>query len=169
MFSRPVEGALFAMLVGLALSCAAHAGVERKHLGDQKYHFRCPSALPACLQHVDDVCRDKSYDVIRGRDRRNYTGVAPVEVEHRFSEAIVQCRPRGTSLGDEALLDAPSATALAAPSAAPRPASVCTPGATQVCVGIGGCTGGQACAADGSAFGALSMRRRCSRPTRLDG
>lgn len=34
------------------------------------------------------------------------------------------------------------------------PARVCDPGATQTCVGVGGCAGGQACNADGTGFGA---------------
>lgn len=40
----------------------------------------------------------------------------------------------------------------AAPPAPPPPRTACVPGATQACVGPGGCKGGQACKDDGSGF-----------------
>jgi hypothetical protein len=48
------------------------------------------------------------------------------------------------------------------PSAPAKPATpACVPGATQACVGPGGCSGGQACAADGLRFDACN----CGSPT----
>jgi hypothetical protein len=40
------------------------------------------------------------------------------------------------------------------PPADPSPALVCSPGATQECIGAGACRGGQVCLPDGSAWGA---------------
>jgi hypothetical protein len=46
---------------------------------------------------------------------------------------------------------APAPPVTPPPAAAP-PERVCTPGATQSCVGVGGCQGGQACSADGTVW-----------------
>ena len=45
-------------------------------------------------------------------------------------------------------------TASAPASPVPRAATACIPGATQACVGPGGCKGGQTCVSNGSRFGA---------------
>jgi hypothetical protein len=136
----------------LSAACAT-PGIERRHLGDQRYHFVCRTALTACLSHVGKVCQDKSYDVLAARDRRNFTGVEPAEREQRSSEAVIECRTRGMPLFDEDDLLKQLPT-----EAKPRPRStpakmLCTPGTTQSCVGVGGCAGGQSCLADGSGYG----------------
>lgn len=146
-----------------ALACAAciftacaTQGVEHRHLGEQRYHFRCQTGLASCLSHVSDVCRDTSYDVLRARDRRHFTGVEPAEREQRSSEAVIECRARGTPLFDEDDLLKPLATEpqrATPPEHQPR-TLLCTPGTTQPCVGVGACAGGQACLADGSGYGA---------------
>jgi hypothetical protein len=98
--------------------------------------------------------------VLRARDRRVYTGVAPAEVQHRSSEAIVECGSRGIPLVDEPDLaeqatDSQATDAKVEEKAAPppEPRRACIPGLMQGCTGIGGCSGGQACLADGSGFG----------------
>lgn len=59
---------------------------------------------------------------------------------------------------------APTAAATsshAPPPAAPAPKGVlCVPGASQACVGPGGCQGGQVCLPDGSGFGACDCGAR---------
>lgn len=55
-----------------------------------------------------------------------------------------------TAGGEAPVTPAPAA---ASTKASANPAPRCVPGATQACVGAGGCSGGQACLKDGSGFG----------------
>lgn len=132
------------------------------------YHIRCKAPLTACLRHAEGLCPGVSYDVLAARDRRTYTGVEPAVVEHRSSEAVVECGSRGASLfsepdlakqveasrerGEEDATHAGQSEADTRPEST-KPPLACTPGLSQACVGIGGCHGGQACLEDGSGFG----------------
>lgn len=159
LLKSPLE--LAQRLANAALVCAtclsaacATPGIERRNLGQDRFHFLCRTALTTCLSHVGEVCQDRSYDVIAARDRRSFTGVEPAEREQRSSEAVVECRTRGTPLFDEGDL-LKEVTTEAAPTASPAPEPpkmLCTPGTTQSCVGVGSCPGGQSCRDDGSGY-----------------
>lgn len=143
-----------ACLAGLVVGCVAPLE-ERKSLGGDRHFLSCPGPLSGCLARVPEVCQDRSYDVVRARDRRYYSGGPPVQSERRSSEAIIQCRGRGTPVGGEqSLLDDDATEPTLESDAESRSRLLCTPGATQACVGVGGCKGGQGCLADGSGFAA---------------
>jgi hypothetical protein len=147
------------LTVTLALGCSASTGAPVK-MPDGSYSLSCKGPLSDCLRHAARVCRDQGYTVLDGRDMRQMfgheAGQSQVVVER--SEATIRCgdsapRPPAIRLvrEPEAAPDVPKPTA-SAPVAAPPPPRACVPGATQSCVGPGGCSGGQACAADGSRF-----------------
>jgi hypothetical protein len=141
----------------LAVTACANPDVQREHLEDGTFRLRCPGALTTCLSHVTAVCSDAGFDVVEARDSRSYTGPTQVERETRSSEAVIRCHSRGAPLFDDD--DAPAAAkegetkAKPSPKAAKPPKLACTPGSTQACVGVGACSGGQACLKDGSGFG----------------
>lgn len=129
---------------------------------DGIYHVRCRDKLQRCLDEVETLCRRYRYVVLRAFDDPEPSGVqypTPGEqtafLQEHTSEAFIRCgqkqpwgedspmkRLRADPLGDQA----PAA-------AAPTPSPVCVPGASQACVGPNGCSGGEACLADGSGFG----------------
>lgn len=144
----------------MTVACAK-PDVEIRALPDGTRELTCRHTLPQCLSHVDDVCKGNSYEVLYATDTQKiYGSPSSNEVESRTSQAVVHCLgPHQKAMGEqtpaagaaasaEPVVAAP-ATAIAVP-AAPR---VCVPGATQACVGVAGCTGGQACLRDGSGFG----------------
>ncbi len=131
---------------------------------DGSYHLSCRGALTDCLQRAERICRDQGYAVESARDVQELLGHEAGEsrVEIRRSEAVIYCgaavppaqRPmielkRETTLSAE---PAPPAAPAAAPTPPPAPERACVPGSTQACIGPGGCSGGQACAADGSRY-----------------
>jgi hypothetical protein len=152
-------------LLGSSGACSHGVGPTRQ--ADGGYQFSCKGPLVDCLKQAERLCREDGYTVTSGHDRREMLGheSGQSQVTVRKSDAIVYCghtapedeRPAIRLQREEA---APAA-ALPAP-AAPAPAAptrVCVPGATQACVGPGGCSGGQACAADGSQFEACNCSK----------
>jgi hypothetical protein len=142
----------------LSLSCAATPAFTSQHLADGSYQLQCTTALSSCLERVDEVCRGTPYDVVTGHDHRRSTDitVGTAKTEVRSSEAIIRCTRNKPLFGGNAEpSSAPASGSETAPvpAAPPEQARACIPGATQACVGIGACSGGQACIADGSGFG----------------
>jgi hypothetical protein len=144
---------LVGFLAALALGCATSPAVKTELSPDGVYHFTCRTTLQMCLNQAEVVCHNERYAVLRAFDLHDYAGDSVQPTETRHSEAFVRCGARGT-WGEEnkALMASPL---FATPSATPAasPARLCTPGASQACVGAAGCKGGQACAADGNALG----------------
>jgi hypothetical protein len=150
------------MLLSLALliGCSgAPTGPARQ--ADGGYHLACRGPLSDCLQGAERICRDHGYSVASARDTREFLGHESGEsqIEIRKSEATIYCgnavppaeRPM-VELKREPLVSAPAPSAApAATTTAPAPRA-CVPGATQACVGPGGCSGGQACSEDGMRF-----------------
>jgi hypothetical protein len=139
------------LLVLLAVSCASTPAFTSRRLEDGSYQLQCATELAVCLGRVEEVCRGRPYDVVSGSDHRKQidVSVGTYQREIRSSEAVIRCVRNKSSLGD----------ALASSPAKPdtqAPARACVPGATQVCVGPGACSGGQACLKDGSGFGACN-------------
>jgi hypothetical protein len=155
---RPV--ALSALLL-CSLGCSGKpAGAVRQ--GDGSYHLACRGPLTDCLNRAERICREKGYSVASARDVRELLGHESGEsqVEIRKSEAVIYC---GASLppAERPMIElrretpiTPEPTPPPAPPTAPTPppARACVPGATQACVGPGGCSGGQACAEDGTRY-----------------
>jgi hypothetical protein len=118
-------------------------------------HIKCTDkTLQRCLDAAEDACGRRRYAVLRAFDDHDYRGRTDAPLEVRDSEAFVRCGQQNAWGGDLGKLRSdPLGGATAAAPAAAVPARACTPGASQACVGRGGCAGGQACLADGSGFG----------------
>lgn len=136
--------------------------VTSERRADGIFHLRCKTALPRCLDEAEVLCDHQRYVVLRAFDEHDYKGRDLFPHETRDSQAFIRCGIRGAWGSENAKLRAdplgpggetpPAATPPAALAPA-APARVCTPGASQACVGKGGCSGGQACLTDGMAFG----------------
>jgi hypothetical protein len=134
----------------LALVACSASNVERRHLADGSWEISCRLPMDECVRQADQLCMGQRYRILRGLSQHVVRGAGPSQVEFRTSELAFACSV------DE------SAASAAPVGSAPRPddssraaatSRVCTPGATQACVGAGGCAGGQACVPDGSAYG----------------
>jgi hypothetical protein len=156
------------VLGSFALACSSASRGTAKQ-ADGSYHLQCKGPLTECLQRAERLCRAQGYAVASARDVHELLGHESGEsqIEIRKSEAIVFCgsdvppseRPvvelrREQPVHEDAnpLATPPTAAAPAAPAVTAAPARACVPGATQACVGPGGCNGGQACADDGARF-----------------
>jgi hypothetical protein len=149
---------LSSVFVSLALGCATTRAVKTELGPDGVYHLKCATTLQVCLNQAEVLCNHERYAVLRAFDLHDYAGDLTQPTETRQSEAFVRCGARGT-WGEEnkALMASPLGPSAGAPApSAPlavSAAGLCTPGASQACVGVAGCKGGQVCAADGKAFG----------------
>jgi hypothetical protein len=154
---------LLPKLPGLVLALwafgCAHQGVVHERMPDGSFRIRCgEEPLWVCLSHVEDVCKDRAYEVLGGRDLPTVLGTGDKRVESHRAEAFVRClgpgvEPKRTPAKP---MSAPVA-AHAMPSSYPSPparapARACVPGSTQACIGPAACSGGQSCLADGSGF-----------------
>lgn len=139
----------------LALGCAT-AAIRTERRPDGVYHVTCRTALPACLAAAESLCNHERYAVLRAFDDHNLKGDMTQPTDVRSSEALVRCGTDAASWSAEtkALSEQSLGAAQTAPAPSASPARACVPGATQTCVGPGGCSGGQACASDGAMFGA---------------
>lgn len=157
--SRPLH-LLWLALLALTAACSSATG-RPVRLGDGSYSLSCKGPLTNCLKHAERLCKDEGYSVSEARDVQDRAGSASgqSQVVIQKSDATIHCgtqaaRPPIELKRSEPLAapaPAPPPTA-AAPAPAPRPAALCVPGSTQACVGPAGCTGGQACKADGSGY-----------------
>jgi hypothetical protein len=149
----------------VALGCATPA-IQTERRPDGVYHLKCQTALPACLAAAENVCDRQRYTVLRAFDDHNLKGDSTQPTDFRSSEALVRCGTDAASWGAEtkALREQGPDAAPTAPAPSGSPARACVPGATQTCVGPGGCAGGQACAPDGASFGACDCGARPASP-----
>jgi len=109
--------------------------------------------MAACIRAFETNCPGKRYRILSGVSRRELRDVEPVVKEIFTTELTAVCDPDGMRMNVEAKAPA-GAPAAAATGSAPTTigAPGCLPGATQTCIGPGGCPGGQACRADGAGF-----------------
>lgn len=132
-----------------SLSCARASGHSARH-SDGSYDLTCKGYLVDCLKQAERLCREQGYTVESGHELRQKLGhqAGQSQVAVVRSEATIVC---GNVANERPpiKLERPQ-PATPPPVAAPAPA--CVPGATQACVGPGGCSGGQACASDGARF-----------------
>lgn len=137
-------------------ACGGVAQQGAREVSEGTWEIDCGS-LGRCAEQAERICRNRGYDIIGGYDHSEVYGheAGESQVAVRRSRLVVVCRaPNGESrLPPEGPVAAPPAPHHdAPPSEAPR-ALLCTPGATQRCVGKGACEGGQSCLPDGSGFG----------------
>jgi len=160
--------------VSFLVACALSQGpVPVSHQADGSLHLKCDGSLGPCIQKAEELCKNLGFVVVGGQSKRQVYGAEVSQVEVREAELDVRCANR---LGDlptvassaPVAAPTPKVPAASAPMPAPsapstvvtKSATACTPGATQRCFGPGACAGGQACAADGSGFGACDCGPR---------
>ncbi len=147
----------------LSFACSRGTGAPARQ-GDGGYQISCKAPLTDCLLQAERTCKDDGYTVTVARDLREMLGSATgqSQVPVQKSDATFYCGKLATAterpmieLKRERPLEGakPKEEPTATPSAPPPPPKpACVPGATQSCVGPGGCSGGQACADDGTHF-----------------
>jgi hypothetical protein len=164
-------------LLPLVVSCSSGGTGRPARLADGGYSLSCKGPLTDCLRHAERLCKDQGYTVQEARDVLDKfgpeNGQSQVVVEK--SDATIHCgksTPQAPiRLERETELAAPPAVApapAAAPPAPPAPAAAraCVPGSTQACIGPAGCSGGQACAADGTRFEPCNCGSAASAPVK---
>jgi hypothetical protein len=156
--------------ISVALAACSPALAPASRRPDGGWHLRCGAALEACVEHAAQLCKDRGFLVLSGMSKRHIYGaeLGVSQVVVRDAELDVACADRSgelptlasaAPLPNAAAPDAPPAPSALPPNAAEHVISsahlgACTPGSTQRCVGAAACSGGQACLADGSGFGA---------------
>lgn len=136
--------------------CTSNVTVTRRE--DGLYHLKCSHTLQSCLGEAENLCKQSSFVVLRGYDERDFKGRSDVPEAVPASEALIACGPRRGWGNLEQVRLEPLAKACEKPASEPvaapaAPGGVCTPGASQACVGPGGCKGGQACLPNGAGLG----------------
>jgi len=142
--------------LGLVLVACSSGSGKPARLPDGGYRLSCRGPLSDCLKGAEKICREQGYTIGSARDARELLGheQGQSQVEVRKSEATIYCgnaSPPAAALTAPAEV-APTSSPAPAPAPHPDPARVCIPGATQACIGPGGCSGGQACSTDGTHF-----------------
>lgn len=139
-----------------AAACSGGSG-RPSRLSDGGYALSCKGPLSDCLRHAERLCKDEGYTVAEARDVRERLGgdTGQSQVVIQKSDATIYCGDHASKepirlVREPEAASSPSTAKAPAPPAAPR---VCVPGATQACVGPAGCSGGQACSADGTRYG----------------
>jgi hypothetical protein len=148
-------------LLGFLLAACHAATLPAVRQPDGTWHLECGGTLELCVQKAREVCKGGGYVVLSGMDKQQIFGaeLGVSQVEVRQAELNVACANRRGDLPKVLVsnsLSLPPRPPEPEPEvgAAKKPAvTACTPGTTQRCVGAGACAGGQACVADGSAFG----------------
>ena len=151
------------LLCGINVGCSKGSGKPAQQ-PDGSYRLECNSPLTECLERAEQLCREQGYVLSEARDGLELLGheQGQSQVAVRRSAATVYCAndnkppPRAmVEVKGERVTptkrESPADERNPYPEA-PTTTTACVPGATQACVGPGGCSGGQACAADGSRF-----------------
>ena len=153
--TRLARAALGLVLVS---ACGHTGGVERHAEADGTYRIDCRQPLERCLGSLEEVC-SQGYEILRAREQKRFYGPNEINEPSLTSYAVARCTSP-TSLfghsdkggGNQAESPTSRSVAGAPASAEPIERKNCVPGASQACVGPGGCRGGQRCLHDGSAF-----------------
>ena len=133
-------------------------------MGAQGSHvITCGNGMSACVAKADKICDEEGYTIIEGVSRPKILGGSSSAYRTRseVGQLTIHCglpdeddEPKVTfklpPRSDEPVGEAPAGQESPAP---PPAAAVCTPGATQACVGPGACRGGQVCLESGRSFG----------------
>lgn len=152
---------VWACFVFVGLGCSKGGSGKPAQQPDGSYRLECNGPLSDCLERVEQVCRDEGYVVAEARDVHELLGheQGQSQVPVRRSHATVFCGsssappPRAmVEVKGEPVTPRKRERPSEDGNPYPEPAALCVAGSTQACVGPGGCSGGQACAADGSRF-----------------
>lgn len=159
--TRPL-GLLTLVFLVLPAACSRGSGAPVRQ-ADGSYSLSCKGPLSDCLRHAERLCRDKGYTVTEGRNIRDLAGheSGQSQVLLETSSATIYCGSVSHATRPPVELKRESApepvapvvaTPVAPPPPPPAPAPACVPGNSQACVGPAGCSGGQACKADGTGY-----------------
>jgi len=148
-----LRGTRSSFLWGLCLLVAGCGGGQTaKRLKDGSWHTQCIDQVDRCVREAERICGKRGYRVLGGhKETKLYGGETGYQTGADLHTLEFRC-------GDEPEPE-PEPEAKR-PAKAPRkvkhqtsaPKAVCTPGATQRCVGPGACEGGQSCNAEGTGF-----------------
>ena len=137
--------------VGASLAVlACGAGMRAKPLGNGDYRVECNDHVEPCVREAQRVCGKSEYQVLAGhKETKLYGGKTGYQTGAEVHTLEFRCGSRAGPAPEE-----PNDPPATAPKKAARKAKpqVCTPGATQRCVGPGACEGGQQCNEQGSGF-----------------
>ncbi len=140
----------------LAVGIWACSSTQTKRRVDGSYSVECNSQK-ICLERAEKICGEPGYTIVGGRHDQKVYGVPGNQKVVGKDELFIRCnKDKITDAPDPAVgswkLERSDAglTSLASKAAG---SSICRPGETQRCVGVGACVGGQACEADGTRFG----------------
>jgi len=127
---------------------------------DGSYRLECQGPLSECLRRAEQLCKSHGgYVVASARDVHELLGheQGQSQVEVQKSDALVYCGNADPSFHRPIVETHQEpvrslADDKATVQASPASSRACVPGATQACIGPGGCKGGQACSGDGARF-----------------
>jgi hypothetical protein len=160
-----MKPALVLLALSMTAACSQSSGRPAR-LADGGYSLSCKGPLTECLHHAEHLCHDQGYTITEARDVHQVLGAETGQsrIVLQKSDATIYCgdapRPAIHLVREPASeLVAPASSASAPPAPEKPPTPACVPGATQACVGPGGCSGGQACAANGTRFEACDCAK----------
>jgi hypothetical protein len=128
---------------GLVSACASMTGRSIRQLEGGRFQLECETSLRDCLELAETRCDISGYQVLDAAEAKRRVGVSPLQSEYRDSRATFVCG------ANQAALELTPARAAPPPPPATAAHDTCLPGASQACVGPGGCSGGQSCLPDG--------------------
>ncbi len=134
---------------------ACGSGYRARALPDGSWRVECVDQVERCLREAERTCGGDGYSVISGaKDTKLYGGKTGYQTAADLHVIEFRC---GSAPEPPPSLEASRGGAEeAAPESAAQEAhgaaAICTPGATQRCIGPGACEGGQSCNAEGSGF-----------------
>ena len=140
----------------LAMGVWACASTQTKRRVNGSYAIECNSQK-VCLERAQKICGETGYSIVGGRHDQKIYGVPGNQKVVGKDELFIRCnKDKISDAPDPAAgswkLERPDASSTSPRSKAAKN-SICRPGETQRCVGVGACVGGQACEADGTRFG----------------
>ncbi|MCH2109145.1 MAG: hypothetical protein MK135_07440 [Polyangiaceae bacterium] len=140
------------------ISLAACSSVKIVKRGDSTYFITCDKGMKDCISRANRLCEDDGYTIVDGAHSKDVLGgpTSSYQSVVFHGTLTIMCgdvdlakRACAAGVGDTTRVD-PDAPQVSELAPAER---VCVPGASQGCIGVGGCQGGQSCLSDGSGFG----------------
>lgn len=130
---------------GPLIGCAPAGSGAVRPIANGHYQLECEGSLRECLTRAEEKCDVLGYRVLAASEAKRRVGVPPLQSEYANSRATFACGVEER----EQVATGPASASLPVSPAAPH---TCLPGASQACVGPGGCSGGQSCMPNGRAL-----------------
>jgi hypothetical protein len=131
------------------LTAGCGAGQTAKRLEDGSWRTQCVDHVDRCVREAERICGKRGYRVLGGhKETKLYGGETGYQTGADLHSLEFRC-------GDEAEPERaaePTKPAAIIKKKTSTTKAVCTPGATQRCVGPAACEGGQSCNAEGTGF-----------------